>query len=459
VGRACNDLAPVTDAIAQPPRVTVRPGETFAGKYVIERELGAGGMGVVVAARHLQLGQTVAIKFLSVPTAVRPEAEQRFLAEAQAAARLRSEHVARVMDAGIDDQGRHYIVMEHLQGADLAEVLRGTGPLPIGDAVGYLLQACEGIAEAHASGIIHRDLKPENLFVTRRIDGSPLVKVLDFGVSKTLVADDARPQLAITPGGALVGSPLYMAPEQMRVPTIVDVRCDVWALGVILYELLTDRIPFAGVELPEVIAGVLTGTPVPLQPLRPELPAALVEVVMGALEKDTARRTANVGAFAKALRPWAPPWARDSAARVVRTLGMGGLGGTSRDFGPTPDAGAAPPATTSVAPANARDRRNRALVVGAGLFVLAAIGVAASRGTTTTPVVAPASTSVRDAALAPASTSVSHAPEPTVPAPGAVPPPAARELKVRPAPADATRPPKLKTKRRARPLDPLDGRH
>jgi hypothetical protein len=452
----------VSNAVEDPTVASVSPGETFAGKYVIERTLGAGGMGVVVAARHLQLGQTVAIKLLSVPTTVRPEAVQRFLAEAQAAARLRSEHVARVMDAGIDDQGRHYIVMEYLQGSDLAGVLRDAGPLPIGDAVGYLLQACEGIAEAHASGIIHRDLKPENLFVTRRIDGSPLVKVLDFGVSKTLVADDARPQLAITPGGALVGSPLYMAPEQMRVPTIVDVRCDVWALGVILYELLTDRIPFAGVELPEVIAAVLMGAPVPLQPLRPELPAALVEIVMGALEKDIDRRTANVGAFAKALRPWAPPWARDSAARVVRTLGLGGLGGTSRDFGdvgPTAPGAGTPPASAAVAPrANAPERRWRARVVGAVLVLLAALGFAASR-TTTPPVVAPAPTSVSDAALTPTSTSPARAPEPPAPAPGAAASPPAHEVKPPRAPAGATRPPKPKPKHRARPLDPLDGRH
>jgi serine/threonine-protein kinase len=141
---------------------------------------------------------------------MRPEAVRRFLAEAQAAARLRSEHVARVMDADIDDKGRHYIIMEYLEGADLGRTLRDTGPLPVGDAVGYLLQACEGIAEAHANGIVHRDLKPENLFVTRRIDGSPLVKVLDFGISKML-ANDLRPQLAVTPRGAHGLAALHVA--------------------------------------------------------------------------------------------------------------------------------------------------------------------------------------------------------------------------------------------------------
>ena len=185
--------------------VEVRPGDVLAGRYVVERLLGAGGMGVVYAARHEQLGQTVAVKLLSVPAEAKPAAIQRFLLKARAAARLQTEHVARVMDAGTDELGRHYIVMEYLQGSDLGQLVRERGPLPFEEVAGYVLQACEGIAEAHANGIIHRDLKPENLFVTRRIDGSPLVKVLDFGISKTLVAKDARSRLGVTTGGALIG--------------------------------------------------------------------------------------------------------------------------------------------------------------------------------------------------------------------------------------------------------------
>jgi eukaryotic-like serine/threonine-protein kinase len=298
-------------------------GDRFAGKYLIERVLGSGAMGVVVAALHEQLGLRVAIKLLSVPINMRPEGITRFFREARAAAALRSEHIARVVDVDVDELGRHYLVMEHLEGEDLGLVLKHGVALAVSTSVGYVLHACEAIAEAHALGIIHRDLKPENLFLTRRMDESPLIKVLDFGISKiletTITTDDA---LSVSTTRSLLGTPLYMSPEQLRTPEQIDGRSDVWALGVILFELLTGERPFMGDTLPDIMVAVLTRTAPDLATLRPDIPRALSDVVLGCLEKDLARRTPNVGVLAQRLQPWAPRWARDAAAQAARIAGI-----------------------------------------------------------------------------------------------------------------------------------------
>jgi serine/threonine-protein kinase len=435
------------------------PGEVFAGKYVVERQIGAGGMGVVLAARHEQLGQTVAIKLLAVPPELRPEALRRFLTEAQAAARLRSEHVARVMDAGTDAEGRHYIIMEYLQGADLGGVLRNSGPLPVADAVGYVLQACEGIAEAHANGIVHRDLKPENLFVTRGIDGSPLVKVLDFGISK-IMPSDLRPQLSVTPRGALMGSPLYMSPEQLRMASDVDVRSDVWGLGVILYELLTDRIPFSGPDLPGVVAAVLSAPPAPLESLRADLPAELAAAVARALSKDPAARFQNVGELARALEPWAPAWAFDSVGRASRTIGL-------PDSGPgrAADTRTPPPVAVPERRPAAGPRRGAILAVGGTAAAAVLIGVL-TRGerTPSSAVTASGETVVAPArAAAPGPTPPTVVPvevprageqPPRAPAPPASPPVARRRAVA----SAATHAPPFKARKPKPTVDPLEGR-
>src|SRR5262245_48550017 len=218
----------------------VGPGHVLAGKYRVERVLGEGGMGVVVAARHLQLDQTVALKFLLPQAIANPEALGRFLREARNAVRLKSEHVARIIDVGTLDDGAPYIVMEFLEGSDLASVLAQQRALAIPVAADFLLQACDAIAEAHSLGIIHRDLKPQNLFVTRRHDGASLIKVLDFGISKSTAGGD----FTATRTQAVMGSPAYMSPEQMRSAKLVDARTDVWALGVILYQLVLGRVPW-----------------------------------------------------------------------------------------------------------------------------------------------------------------------------------------------------------------------
>jgi serine/threonine-protein kinase len=227
------------------------PGEVIATKYRVERVLGAGGMGVVVAAHHLQLETRVAIKFLLPGTLKDADAVARFAREARAAAKITNEHVARVFDVGALETGAPYIVMEFLDGVDLATRLRSQGPLDIEEAVEFLLQICEALAEAHALGIVHRDLKPANLFCFRRPDGLPWIKILDFGISKTLHTEGFSAQAAFTQSAAIMGSPRYMSPEQMQSARNVDARSDIWALGIVLYELLAGRPPFKAKRYPK----------------------------------------------------------------------------------------------------------------------------------------------------------------------------------------------------------------
>src|ERR1043166_4223000 len=210
-------------------------GDVLAGKYKVTKILGIGGMGMVVAATHLELDQRVALKFMLPGAGDSPETELRFLREAKAAGRLNSDHVCRVMDVGRFDSGAPYIVMEYLQGESLAAMLRRHGPLRVSDAVDFILQAVEGLAEAHAHGIVHRDLKPDNLFLHRRNDGGTVLKVLDFGISKISLNGVS------TRTGDIMGSPAYMAPEQMESTRNVDARADVWSLGIVLYQMLAGR--------------------------------------------------------------------------------------------------------------------------------------------------------------------------------------------------------------------------
>jgi serine/threonine protein kinase len=306
-----------------PPEAPASPlavGDVLAGKYRVDRILGAGGMGVVIAATHLTLHQKVAIKFLLPSGAQLPETAERFLREARAAVRLKSEHVAKVIDVGTLEDGAPYMVMEYLEGATLGQVVRQHGALPIADAVAFVMQACEAVAEAHAAGIVHRDLKPDNLFLTRRVDGQPLVKVLDFGIAK-LTGIDAK--LALTRSASVVGSPLYMPPEQLRSAKHVDARADIWALGTVLFELLTGRLPFVAQTFPELCMKVAQDpAPAPSEH-RAEIPPELDAAVLRCLQKDVALRFQNVGDMAHALQPFAPEEARDFAKRITSVLAAG----------------------------------------------------------------------------------------------------------------------------------------
>jgi eukaryotic-like serine/threonine-protein kinase len=301
----------------QPP---VQPGDILAGKYEVERVLGAGGMGVVVAARHLQLRDRVALKFLLPDVMMQPEAVERFEREARNAVRIKGEHVARVSDVGTLDNGVPYMVVEYLDGVDLAHLLEKQGPFLPEEAIEYILQACEAMAEAHSLGIVHRDLKPSNLFLTRRPSGEALIKVLDFGISKSLMGDGDAPPPSLTTTNGVIGSPLYMSPEQVRNAKTVDARTDIWSLGVILYELIAGACPFDGRMVPEVIAKIAADPPVPLRARRPEIDARIEQIVLQCLEKNPAARFASVADLAAALLPFGGPRAQISMHRITANL-------------------------------------------------------------------------------------------------------------------------------------------
>jgi eukaryotic-like serine/threonine-protein kinase len=300
---------------------SLQAGQVLVGKYRVERLIGQGGMGVVLEATHLQLEERVAMKFLLPEYARHPEASARFLREARAAVKIRSEHVARVMDVGTLEDGTPYMVMECLTGGDLSALLKAHGPLPIVDAVDYVLQACEALAEAHKAGIVHRDLKPANLFVTQRSDRTPLVKLLDFGISKVKTPGS---DFSMTKTSSLMGSPLYMSPEQMQSARNADVASDIWALGVILYELLAGRPPFNGDTLPELICSVVQEPAASLRSLRPDVPPELDAAILRCLEKNPAARYPNVAWLAQALAPFASHRGQVSVERASVVLEIGG---------------------------------------------------------------------------------------------------------------------------------------
>ena len=293
------------------------PGSTLAGKYLVEEVLGIGGMGVVVAAKHLQLDQKVAIKYLLPQALQNPEVVERFAREARSAAKIRGEHVARVIDVSKFDDGSPYMVLEYLEGNDLAKQLEKHGPLQPSDAVRYLLETCEALAQAHAAKIVHRDLKPSNLFLAEQPDKRAIIKVLDFGISKT-----ADPQsAALTKTSALMGTAFYMSPEQLIAPKTVDHRSDIWSLGVILYELLTGKPPFMGESVPEIIGGILSNSPESLRTKRPDLPAGIEAVVTKCMQTKADDRYQSVATLAAALGPYAADRDRISVEAIARVLG------------------------------------------------------------------------------------------------------------------------------------------
>jgi len=291
----------------------VELGAVLAGRYRIDRVLGEGGMGIVVQAMHLQLHQSVAMKFLLPEVLGNQQVVQRFLREAQAAVRLRSEHVARVIDVGTLETGAPYMVLEYLEGCDLANFPRAQ--LTVGGVVDLMLQACEALAEAHSLGIVHRDIKPANFFITRGPDGSPLLKVLDFGISK---APSAQGNLTATQ--SVMGTPAYMSPEQMRSSRDVDHRSDIWALGIVLYELLQGMPPFGGETFSSMVLKVVND---PLPRLTVRLPGELDAIVYRCLEKDPARRYQNIAELAQALAPYAQSETQ-AAISVQRTSSIMG---------------------------------------------------------------------------------------------------------------------------------------
>lgn len=307
------------------------PGNVLAGKFRVERVIGEGGMGMVLAAHHLQLDQRVALKVMRPDAGLGADGVQRFLREAQAVAKLRSDHVVRVLDVGALPDGAPYIVMEYLEGHDLAAHVHKRGRLSIEETIDFVVQACDALAEAHRLGIVHRDLKPANLFLSKDADGSAVIKILDFGISKQTF-QDGRHDLTSTAG--VVGSPSYMSPEQLRASRDVDGRTDIWALGIVLHELLTGRLAFEATTLAELHVAILSQPPVALRAVRHDVPPALEAVLLRCLEKDVRNRFQSVVELVGALFDFAPPQTRARIERIQRIAGVTPRTGEQSSFTP-----------------------------------------------------------------------------------------------------------------------------
>lgn len=301
------------------PTPPIALGGVVAGKYQVERVIGFGGMGVVCAATHVELGTPVAIKFVRLERASDDRAVARFLTEARAAAQLQSQFACRVMDCGRLPSGSPYLVMEFLVGQDLRALVSTRGPLGIEEAALLALQACEALAEAHAKHIVHRDVKPENLFIAEGPGGARQLKVLDFGISKQL--SPLGPQRSLTDSTDSIGSPSHMSPEQMIDPGGVDSRTDIWSLGVVLYEILTGQMPFVGESGPQLCANVMTTQPLSPQAHHADIPDGMARIVLRCLEKDRERRFRDVGELSVALEEFAGATGALAAARVERIFG------------------------------------------------------------------------------------------------------------------------------------------
>ncbi|HVY30633.1 MAG TPA: protein kinase [Polyangiaceae bacterium] len=301
----------------------VRVGEVVAEKYVVESTLGIGGMGVVVAARDRLLDRPVAIKFLLPKLVGSDTAVQRFTREARAATRITSEHVVRLLEIEKLPDGTPFFVMEYLEGSDLRALLRERGVLSPSLAVDYVLQAAQAVAEGHVKGVVHRDIKPSNLFLTQRADGTPLIKVLDFGIAKTTEREQPESTALTSSDDVRLGSPAYMPPEQLQDPRNVDTRSDIWSLGATLYELICGRPPFEGNGYLELATAILKEPPVPLseRDVPSTVPRALEQVLRKCLEKDRNNRYTNAAELAAALAPFGSEDARMSAARVSGMFG------------------------------------------------------------------------------------------------------------------------------------------
>ena len=327
-------------------------GSIVGGKFRVERVLAEGGMGLVAAAMHLQLEQMVALKFYRRDIMRSSESRERFMREAKAAAQLKSEHVARVLDVGVGETGALYIVMEYLEGQGLERAIAAETSLDPSSACEYAIQACEALAEAHARGIVHRDIKPSNLFLAERA-GWRAVKVLDFGVSKIALAQASN---ITTNLNVVMGTPCYMSPEQIHSAATVDHRSDIWSLGATLYQMLTGRPPFDP-SLPILaLAEEITSKDLPsVSELRSDVPRALSDVVARCLDRDRGRRMPSAADLAAALVPFAPARAQQVAERAATLAGKPGVGTraaaavVTTPAVTTPPAGIASPTDTPLA--------------------------------------------------------------------------------------------------------------
>lgn len=355
-----------------------RENTLVARRFRIGRLIGSGGMSAVFRGRDERLGREVAFKILNPELALSRQVVARFVNEARTLARLDCPHIVRVFDAGVTKEAHGaplpYMVLELLHGEDLrAQCDRG----PVEDpavAVDWILQACEGLAAAHAEGVVHRDLKPDNLFIAAQPDGTEIVKVIDFGIARSVT----RPS-ALTAVGGSVGSPGYMSPEQLRDASAADERSDIWSLGVVLYELLAGVPPFDGQSMITLCTQILAGQPLRLARHRPSLPRGLAQVVHRCLALDPEQRYADIGELAEALAPFCPG-SEEAVRRIQRRLAARTSGELLVPSGSIDAQAPTEPAFASqeIALALSRPKRHHhklAALVGCSVLALAALGV------------------------------------------------------------------------------------
>jgi eukaryotic-like serine/threonine-protein kinase len=351
-------------------------GEVLAGRYRIETCLGSGGMATVYRATHLGLEQPVAIKIVTATLRDVPGVAARFMREARAATHLKGEHVVRVIDVGKTDDGLPFLVMELLEGKDLAELFEDRFQPSIEEAVDLILQACEALAEVHGLGIVHRDLKPANLFVVRGADGLPFLKLIDFGISRFDAPLTGLDAMTITNPDVVMGSPRYMPPEQMEAAGAVDSRSDIWGLGAILYEMLAGRAPFDGESLFDIYAAAVRSLPVPPSRARADVPRGLDDVILRCLEVDPNERPADVAALALALAPFGDDRAMARAESIARVLQASRARGDGEGARVTPRVDLAPSARMRRRKQEARRRR---ILTASMLVVAVAVGAVFAR--------------------------------------------------------------------------------
>jgi serine/threonine-protein kinase len=425
--------------ITPPPSATstFENGSVIAGKYRIQRQIAEGGNGIVVEAMHLALRQPVAIKYLKPGPRASSDIVERFEREGRLAAQLTSEHVVRVHDVGELGDGSPFMVMELLKGRDLGKVLVESGPLPIPRAVDYVLQTCDALAQAHALDIVHRDIKPENLILAERASNTPIVKVIDFGISKAAPGRDRDGHwVRETSRNDRLGTPIYMSPEQLRSSSEVDARTDIWSLGVMLHEFLTQALPFNGDDLPQLCTNILLLSPMRLRDMRPGAPPELEAIILKCLEKSPDQRFRNVAELAQELAPFGPPGSQERAARIKDVLRVAGM--SIRPAAPRPGSLDAVAIRDLVAPSLERTewrrprRRGIAIFVGAVLATGALAALLSFRRTgaslSTTPLVPESTVANRVPPVGAAGSAAAAAPLAAAVTPAAVAPTAAPAL-------------------------------
>jgi serine/threonine protein kinase len=309
-----------------PKTLPLNEGDRIADKYEVVRRVGSGAIAFVVAAKHIELGEIVAIKCLQPGFRADAGLVERFAREARAWAKIENEHVARFFDVGTLPDNTPFIVMEYVEGKGLGALLREKGTAPVACAVEYLLEGCEALAAAHASGVVHRDVKPDSLFLARSIQGLDVIKLIDFGISKVALTssavDGSGPRVKTM---ELTGTPAYMSPEQIRASTDLDARTDIWSLGCVLYELLAGHPPFEAASITLLTASILERPAPPLRERRPDVPEELEAVLARCLAKDPNRRFQSISQLAHALYPFAPRRAQLSVERCSQILRHAGL--------------------------------------------------------------------------------------------------------------------------------------